>query len=162
MIKLIIKRLGIMTQSVTSHAGLSVPVFLLVFTFFSCTGTVNTAQQIRADSAENRIQDLSGVYKITGAENCNLAITIKKINQGYVYIIDVSGDLSSGNLSIENEENRIYLKFNGTIRSGDNTTVEGAYSDGKINIQNYGNAINQYRCFKKCDAKYLELVKVPQ
>lgn len=103
--------------------------------------------------------DYSGIYKLSDDQACDLVITIKKDNSGYYYSINSSGVKSSGKLAVDKNEEQVYIVFNGTLRSGDNAAVEGTYSDGKIIIQNYGNSINEYICFKKCDRKYLEFVK---
>lgn len=104
--------------------------------------------------------DYSGVYKITDPSVCSLSVTITRNDSGYFYTIDAAGDKSSGELNIENESGDIYLNFTSTLRSGDEQPVTGIYSENSIIIQNYGNAMNSYTCFEKCDAKYLKLVKI--
>jgi hypothetical protein len=103
--------------------------------------------------------DYSGTYKLSDDQACDLVITIKKENNGYTYSIGGKGVKSSGKLAVDKSDEQVYIVFNGTLRSGDNAAVEGIYFDGKIIIQNYGNSMNQYICFKKCDRKYLEFIK---
>ena len=103
--------------------------------------------------------DYSGIYKLSDVNICDLTITIKKKNGDNFYTINGAGLKRSGKLSIEKDGDAIYLNFNGTLRSGDRTVVTGAYSDKTITIQNTGNSMNNFVCFKKCDAKYLEFIK---
>ena len=116
-------------------------------------------KNIPADSQNKNIPDYSGIYKSSDPDACRIVITIKKNNKGYSYTINAAGVRSSGWLTVEIDGDQTYMMFNGTLRSGDKTPVEASYSEKKITIQNYGNAINQYICFKKCDVKYIELVK---
>jgi len=103
--------------------------------------------------------DFSGIYKLSDGQVCSIVVTIKKDNSGYAYTINGSGMQSAGVLSVVKEGEDVYLVFKDTHRSGDNAAIEGLYSDKKITIQNYGNSLNQYICFKKCDRKFLEFVK---
>jgi len=103
--------------------------------------------------------DYSGIYKSADSEACNIVITIKKVKSGYAYAIDGTGVKSTGKLAIVKDESETYLVFTGTKRSGDKTAIEGLYTGGKILIQNYGNSMNQYVCFKKCGDKFLEFIK---
>jgi hypothetical protein len=137
-----------------SKAIISVLAFLFAVTLFSCTGN-----SIKTDLTEDGISDYSGVYKLEDTKICNLVITIKKNKSGYSYMIDGADMKSSGLLSVEKGSGQTYLRFNGTLRDGDKTAVEGSYSGRTITIQNYGNSMSQYICFKKCDAKFLEFLK---
>lgn len=130
----------------------------------SCAGSKNSLENIKENKAavsEKKAVDenYSGTYRLTDAKVCNIIITIKKEKSDYSHAINGTGVNSSGRLGVVKDGSGTYLVFSGTKRSGDKTAVEGAYSDGKITIQNYGNTMNQYVCFKSCDAKYLEFVK---
>ena len=139
-------------------------ILILSSVSISCAGSKNSVENIKENKAavsEEKAVDenYSGTYRLTDAKICNIVITIKKDKSDYTYTINGSGVNSSGRLGVVKDGSGTYLVFSGTKRSGDKTAVEGAYSDGKITIQNYGNSMNQYVCFKSCDAKYLEFVK---
>ncbi|HPJ42296.1 MAG TPA: hypothetical protein PLY21_08230 [Spirochaetota bacterium] len=103
--------------------------------------------------------DFSGIYKLSDGPVCDIVITVKKENSGYSYEISGTGMQSTGLISVVKDGEDSYLAFNGTHRGGDNAAIEGLYSEGKITVQNYGNSLNQYVCFKKCDRKFLVFVK---
>lgn len=142
-------------------AVLLLPAIVLVI---SCASDKNSGQitkNITSGSREKSIidKDYSGTYKISDKEICDFIIIIVKNDNNYTYTIKGTGFKSSGKLSFEKQDEETYINFSGTLRSGDKTPVTGLYSDNKITIQNYGNSINQYICFKSCDSKYLEFVK---
>jgi len=142
-------------------AVLLLPAIILVI---SCASDKNTGQITKistSGSTEKWIidNDYSGTYKISDTEICDFLIVIVKSDNQYTYTIKGAGFKSSGKLSFEKQDEQTYINFNGTLRSGDKTPVTGLYSDKKIIIQNYGNSINQYICFKSCDSKYLEFIK---
>ena len=114
---------------------------------------------ILIDYARVNEPDYSGVYKLSDDQVCDIVITIKKADSGYTYSISGKGVESSGKLNILKEGDETYVVFSKTLRNGDNTAIEGLYSEGKITVQNYGNSLNQYVCFKKCDVKFLEFLK---
>jgi len=139
-------------------------ILILSAASISCAGCKNSVQNYKDSTAavsdiEAVNENYSGTYRLTDAKACNILITIKNDKSEYSYAINGTGVKSSGKLGVVKEGSGIYLMFTGTKRSGDNTVVEGQYSGGKIVIQNYGNSINQYVCFKSCDAKYLEFEK---
>ncbi|PKL15630.1 MAG: hypothetical protein CVV49_20420 [Spirochaetae bacterium HGW-Spirochaetae-5] len=122
-------------------------IMILSSASISCAGIKNSVENIKENKSavsEKKAVDenYSGSYRLTDAKICNIVITIKKDKSDYTYAINGTGVNSSG-----------------TKRSGDKTAVEGAYSNNTITVQNYGNSMNQYVCFKSCDAKYLEFVK---
>jgi len=126
----------------------------------SCAGSKssrnNEAGKTGMTESKSVQPDYSGRYKLSDDRVCDIVIAIKKDNSGYIYSITGKGVKSSGKLSIIKDGEDTYLAFTGTKRSGDKTAIEGAYSGGKIIIQNYGNSMNQYVCFKQCDAKFFE------
>ena len=139
-------------------------IMILLSIVISCAGNKNSVsniKEIKPDISENKADetDISGIYKLTDAEVCNIVITIKKHKNDYTYTLNGTGVKSSGKLSVKNDNTETYLIFTGTKRGGDNTPVEGACTEKKIIIQNYGNSMNQYVCFKSCDLKYLEFFK---
>lgn len=132
--------------------------------FMSCAADKNSGQIIvsgKTVSVEDKKidTDFSGIYRLSDTLICDIVIKISKKGNEYVYSIKGTGFKSSGKLSFETQDEESYINFSGTLRSGDKSPVTGLYSDKKIIIQNYGNSINQYNCFKLCDSKYLEFVK---
>lgn len=165
MIKSVIAVLNGRAASAPFTAVLPVLVILFTVTSISCAGKKIMPQNVKnlgaglEDASRENVSGLSGIYKSVNAGNCNMAITIKMNNGVYTYTISGSGVKSSGILSVNKDSDQTYLGFNGTLRSGDRTAVEGLYSGKTITIQNYGNSMNRYVCFKECDAKYLEFAK---
>ncbi|HPJ34263.1 MAG TPA: hypothetical protein PK358_05460 [Spirochaetota bacterium] len=102
--------------------------------------------------------DCAGIYRLSDTEICDLTITVVKGSSGYNYTINGAGVSSSGKFTFNKDDSKTYIVFNGTRRSGNNEVVTGIWSDGKIIIQNYGNSMNRYVCFKKCDLKFLEFI----
>lgn len=150
------------------HKSLSVTavnslVMVAALTVVSCAGIKssqsNGAGKTGMTESKSIVADYSGIYKLSHDQVCDIVITIKKDNSGYTYSITGKGVKNSGKISVVQDGESTYLAFTGTKRSGDKSAIEGAYSDGKIMIQNYGNAMNQYICFKQCDAKFLEFVR---
>lgn len=117
------------------------------------------SRYILIDYARVNEPDYSGVYKLSDDQVCDIVITIKETDSGYTYSISGKGVESSGKLAIVKEGDETYVVFSKTLRNGDNTAIEGLYSEGKITVQNYGNSLNKYECFKKCDGKFLEFIK---
>lgn len=132
---------------------------LLSAMFISCTTGKNSAN---GNSSRETVvkkpaaEDYSGTYKLSGEETCGIIIKILKDKDGYSFAINGAGVNSSGRLSVLTEEETVYLQFNDTHRSGDNSAIEGRLSGNRIIIQNYGNSLNNFILFQKCDVKYLE------
>lgn len=136
-------------------------ILILAATSISCAGSKKSVQNnndTKAAVSEKKVsdEDYAGTYRVTDAKVCNIVITIKKEKSDYSYTINGTGVKSSGKLKVVRDGSGTYLVFSGTKRSGDKTAVEGAFSDKTITVQNYGNSMNQYICFKSCDARYLE------
>lgn len=131
-------------------------ILILAVSLTSCAENKQSARDIKNGSTGT---DYSGTYEITDPSVCKLTITISKNNSGYVYTLNAAGVKSAGKLEVEKEGKEVYLNFTATLRSGDKTSVTGMYTDNAIMIQNYGNAMNPYTCFKECDVRYLQLVK---
>ena len=139
-------------------------LLLAAVSFGSCVSYKNSGQIIKGDkivSAQNKKigNEYSGTYRLSDKKICDLVITISIDGNDYIYAIKGNGFKSTGKLSFKNSDGEAYLDFNGTLRSGDKSVVTGLYQDKRILIQNYGNSMNQYVCFKSCDSKYLEFVK---
>lgn len=146
-------------KSLSATAVISL-VMVAVLTVISCAGSKSCQNNKAGNTCMTESKcveaDYSGIYKLSDDQVCDIVITIKKDNSGYIYSITGKGLKSSGKVSVVKDGENTYLAFTGTKRSGDKSAIEGAYSDGKIIIQNYGNGMNQYICFKQCDVKFLE------
>ncbi|HPS86857.1 MAG TPA: hypothetical protein PLY36_08940 [Spirochaetota bacterium] len=139
-------------------------IMIIITACIACSGnktSVQNVKEIKPAVAEKNMSeaDYSGIYRLADTEVCSIVITIKKVKSDFIYTINGTGVKSSGKLSIVKDNAETYLIFTGTKRNGDKTAIEGAWSDRKIIIQNYGNSINQYVCFKICDSKFLEFVR---
>jgi len=139
-------------------------ILILFAVSISCAGSKSFVQNTKENKPvvsekKQSEADYSGIYRLTDSKVCSIVITIKKDKNGYSYVINGSGVKSSGKLAVSKDGAETYIVFTGTKRGGDKTAIEGAYSDNKLTIQNYGNSINQYICFKSCDAKYLEFIR---
>ncbi len=121
---------------------------------------------------------MEGNYTLTkdGADTCNLTIRISKNNNDYSYELKTTRRSKRGKLLIERSfaGEEIYVGFEGLAWDsweGDVTkdrpgkelappsTISGLYEPGKISIQNYGNAMNNYTKLSECSEKYLILQK---
>ncbi len=115
-----------------------------------------TGSAIEDNTQENT--EYTGLYILRGDPVCSIRLTITKDKNGYSYIIKGDSVNSSGSLTVEKSDNKIYFRFMNTMCSG-KYAMEGLYTGSKIVIQNYGNASNSYVCLNGCDSKYLEFVK---
>jgi hypothetical protein len=130
-----------------------------------CSSAGNTGRDFDTDparekvQAENSIDDYTGVYRLKGDPICSFMLTIKKEDGNYSYVFTGDTFRSTGRLAFTKTDDGLYLVFTGTICSGSNSPVEGLFEENKIMIQNYGNGMNKYICFRDCDSKYLQFVK---
>jgi len=118
-------------------------------------GNIYTSPEI----VEKDTAEYTGSYKVQGDPICRLTMTLKYRDNGYVYTLKGDTFTSSGKLLIEKREGNVYFIFTNTFCKGNKMPVEGIYSGNKIIIQNYGNDMNYYSCFRECDSKYIQLVK---
>lgn len=142
--------------SSTMLAGLLLATGVMLI---SCAGIGKPSQSLIQNKTVTSDTDYSGIYEITDSSVCSLTITIIKKYDEYIYTIDAAGVKSSGILFVEKEGGEVYFNFAATRHNEGETSVTGIYSGNSITIQNYGNAMNSYTCFEKCDAKYLNLVR---
>ncbi|WDF65970.1 hypothetical protein [Flavobacterium sp. KACC 22763] len=99
----------------------------------------------------NNDQEIAGVYVLTSCENSRFKIKIEKKSDGYFFLIfDKNKIISKGKLGKKNEDDTVYLAFG---------KIGGIYDTDKIQIQNYGNSMNEYVHFTQCDEKYLSFIK---
>ena len=93
------------------------------------------ATLIPMKSYENNVE---GLYVLKTCENSRFKIKIEKNSGGYSFLI------------YDKNKGSTYLSFG---------KIEGQYENDKIQIQNYGNSINEYIHFTQCEEKYLSFVK---
>lgn len=94
---------------------------------------------------------LIGAYVLESCENSRFQIIINKKKGEYFYIItDKSKTIAKGKAKIT--DNQKYT----SIMLG---LIGGIFSRKDIQIQNYGNEMNQFIHFTQCDEKYLTFVK---
>jgi hypothetical protein len=137
---------------------------LCLFGQLSCNSGANQDQNANQDSSlttnkQSNSPDYSGVYKTSAESACQLSITITKQGQDFNYQLAYNNKTYTGKVIIEDQEGTIYFSFDGKIEENEAKSVGGQFIDGKIMIQNYGNAMNEFQLFKSCDEKYLEFIK---
>lgn len=114
----------------------------------------------------------------TSVTGCNMTISIKKEKQEYTYTLEIGDKKETGSVSLnrsrESNQNVIYINFEdviwadykGSLMDVENPDdvpstemrgLDGFWTDNKILIQNYGNAMNYYVKLKDCDSKFIEL-----
>lgn len=99
-------------------------------------------------------QEIIGTYILKSCENSRFKIKIEKKSGIYSFLIyDKNKIISKGKIKKQTIEGSTYLTFG---------KIEGLYEDDKIQIQNYGNSMNEYIHFTQCLEKYLSFVKSQQ
>ena len=95
--------------------------------------------------------NILGLYVLKSCENGRFKIRIEKKNANYLYcILDGKKTILKGKVNISKEDNSTYLIFG---------KIEGILMKNSIQIQNYGNSMNEYNHFAQCDEKYLSFIK---
>lgn len=139
--------------------------FIFLLGFASCnSGSTHNEKEgedtVSAKASQQTVQtDYSGVYSTQAESPCRLSITITKQNDGFEYQLSNDNQHYTGKLIIEEKDGEVYFTFDGKIEDNEPKSVEAQFVDGKIMIQNYGNAMNEFKFFKTCDEKYLEFIK---
>jgi hypothetical protein len=119
--------------------------FLSLLSFKSIKRTENTF----TDYAD---PEITGIYVLTSCENSRFKIKIEKKARGYSFLIfDKSKIISKGRLKKQKSNDVLYLTLG---------KMGGMYAENKIQIQNYGNSMNEYEHFTQCDEKYLLFIKL--
>lgn len=99
----------------------------------------------------NSDQEITGVYVLNSCENSRFKIKIeKKAGEYFFLILDKHKIISKGKVKMQKNDDTVYLTFG---------KIGGVYSVNKIQIQNYGNSMNEYVHFTQCDEKYLSFIK---
>ncbi|CAI2768784.1 hypothetical protein [Flavobacterium collinsii] len=126
---------------------------LLVVVFLSLV-SFKSIYRIEDKFRDNTDQEITGVYVLTSCENSRFKIKIEKKAGVYFFLVlDKNKVISKGKLKKEESDRVVYLTFG---------KMGGMYSVNKIQIQNYGNAMNEYEHFTQCDEKYLSFVKLEE
>lgn len=106
----------------------------------------------------------AGHYAEPDTAACPIWVTITRQGNGYTY----TTAKAQGTLKIEQDGGRTLLTFQGWEMAepgqrGQGTQanyVSGEYEAGRIVMQNYGNAMNEFTMLVDCGLKYLTLEKV--
>lgn len=172
--------LFLMKKSINQHGWRKMNIFKHTFRYRSlvllaaagiimsalyCSSAGNTGRGNETDTVQEKVPagnsgyDYTGVYRLKGDPICTFMLTIKKENGNYSYAFTGDTYKSTGRLAFTKTEDGLYLVFTNTICSGINSPVEGLFEENKIMIQNYGNGMNKYACFRDCDSKYLQFIK---
>jgi len=136
----------------------------MLFSQYACNSGSKQANSSKNDSTisvgeQNNANDYSGVYKTSADNLCLMTLTITREGENYNYRIIHGSNVYLGKLIIETNNGETYFTFDGQIDENKPKTVSGQLVDGSITIQNYGNSMNEYHYFKKCDEKYLAFKK---
>lgn len=96
-------------------------------------------------------QKIEGTYVLKSCENSRFKIKIEKKAGVYSFLIfDKKKIISKGKVKKQKIDDVVYLSFG---------KMEGVYDVNKIQIQNYGNSMNEYTHFTQCEEKYLSFTK---
>ncbi|MCL9805298.1 hypothetical protein NAT51_07185 [Flavobacterium amniphilum] len=108
-----------------------------------CKENANTLSQDK--------QDVQGLYVLKTCENSRFKIKIEKKSGILSFsILDGKKTISKGKVKKQIIDNVTYLTFG---------KIEGMYEKNKIQVQNYGNSMNEYEHFTQCEEKYLAFIK---
>ncbi len=123
--------------------------FILLSSFFLFVHVLQKQQSLVSYSDAN--QEIAGIYVLTSCENSRFKIKIEKNAGEYSFLIfDRNKIISKGKVGKHNEDDTLYLNFG---------KIDGIYDTDTIQIQNYGNAMNEYVHFTQCGEKYLAFIK---
>ncbi|SCY77785.1 hypothetical protein SAMN02927916_3332 [Flavobacterium anhuiense] len=123
--------------------------FILLSSFFLFVHVLQKQQSLVSYSDAN--QEIAGIYVLTSCENSRFKIKIEKKAGEYSFLIfDRNKIISKGKVGKHNEDDTLYLNFG---------KIDGIYDTDTIQIQNYGNAMNEYVHFTQCGEKYLTFIK---
>jgi len=123
--------------------------FILLSSFFLFVHVLQKQQSLVSYSDAN--QEIAGIYVLTSCENSRFKIKIEKKAGEYSFLIfDRNKIISKGKVGKHNEDDTLYLNFG---------KIGGIYDTDTIQIQNYGNSMNEYVHFTQCGEKYLAFIK---
>ncbi|WP_316633158.1 hypothetical protein [uncultured Flavobacterium sp.] len=120
-------------------------------TIQNCSSTSLISNKYSNNSIKIENDSISGTYVLESCENSRFKIVInKKKNQFFYTIFDKKKSISKGKAIITKHEGYVSIMLG---------LIGGIYSEGNIQIQNYGNAMNEFIHFTQCDEKYLTFLK---
>lgn len=120
---------------------------------------VRTFKKQSFGKAENSETDNYVMHYISQDEACDLKISVEKRGVEYKYQLISETLKNSGILKIDTVENNVYFLFKNLNSESEGYSIEAQVNDEGLMIQNYGNAMNQYKHFENCDVKYIHLIK---
>lgn len=126
---------------------------LVLITVFSLTSLKEKTVEIKNERSIVRLeeQDVQGLYVLKSCEDSRFKINIEKKSGILSFsILDGKKTISKGKVKKEIIDSVTYLTFG---------KIEGVYVKNKIQIQNYGNSMNEYEHFTQCEEKYLVFIK---
>lgn len=114
----------------------------------------NALQKQHSSVSYDSDQEIAGLYVLTSCENSRFKIKIEKKSGIYFFmILDKNKTILKGKVEKQKDDDMVYLAFG---------KIDGVYDGDKIQIQNYGNSMNEYVHFTQCDEKYLTFIKSEQ
>lgn len=138
-------------------------IFLLIIFGGACLNTTNkknvTNDQTDSTALNKDVNNVALIPlgKYINQVGCNIEILIKK-NDEYIITID-NKHFAQGKYRIGEKEGYVtYIYFKEIPALYSKDTIDGVIED-KIDIQNYGNAMNQFIYFNSCEEKYLHFIR---
>ncbi|MEO8234267.1 MAG: hypothetical protein ABI549_02530 [Flavobacterium sp.] len=124
----------------------------LIWEIISVEGEIFAPKKAILNPVKSSENTIEGLYVLKTCEGSRFKIKIIKKDNAFEYsILDQKKSISKGLVKIEKDKNKTYLTFG---------KIQGIYDDAnKIQIQNYGNSMNEYAHFTQCDEKYLSFIK---
>lgn len=95
--------------------------------------------------------NIEGLYVLKSCQNSRFKILIIKKEKQYLYrILDKKKTIKKGEAIVSNNKEYVSIMLG---------TIGGVFSGKDIQIQNYGNAMNEFIHFTQCDERYLTFKK---
>ncbi len=139
------------------HKIIYVIILLNSIIIFSQKNKVNyfntflQSEKIFSDKNETLCDSILGTYVLESCENSRFKLVInKKIKQYFYIILDKKKVIAKGKAKITNNKEYVSIMLG---------LIGGIFSGKDIQIQNYGNAMNEFIHFTQCDEKYLTFVR---
>lgn len=125
-------------------------LFFISLTSFTTFEKIQTLKQTLTECS-NSTDNFQGIYILETCEKGRFKIKIDKKDNSFNFnILDGEKSISKGKITIVKEETVTYISLG---------EIEGILKDNTIQIQNYGNSVNEYSHFTQCDDKYLTFKK---
>lgn len=129
--------------------ALTILSLVLLSSTYKSTLILNNQPTISKNAVAEQIE---GVYSLNSCENGRFKIKIDNKSGVYFYnILDQKKIIGKGKVKIIKKDSNTYLVFG---------KIEGIFEKKSINIQNYGNSMNEYAHFTQCEEKYLSFIKI--